>query len=569
MGIIEYFGLRPLQRRDPGPLGVVMQDVQGGADLDAADLQQLATARRSLESAAVTADHRRALALLTNASVELQGIVRQNHAQVAELRQEIEVERNQRLLERGDEVDTDDESSSSSSSDDEDWDERWDIIVPADNPRGWDKKRVAVADLKDPLWIQTGHQDFQHAYLEQLDLTSSEPWMLSGTPFVWALAQDAQAIQNLIKHPEPKETSASDGESSGFVAMEAEELHPERKDEGELVNYPGDKLPTGLDLPLPYREKGDGESVQHAYKKVTGTLYGKEEMKPTDVVQGLGNCYFMGSIAALTTTPSGREALKRRVGRVKGAEPDGDGNVTAWLPVMSKKDGGEILVCAGRGASTDAPPPLWIALLEQQHAREAGGYKNVEGGTAETAFGHLGIESETLEVLRMPAKELREWFLARGDCPIVMGTPMSYGKKPSGGAAERVPFRALPFLYCEDLQASMPKRLQVRPDATGAIEFDGKTVAHLLDKDGKAPAEDPRWISEPLVFVSQALAERLRISCMPHFENPKKLSAAHLYTVAKVQDDGVDVWDQLSRKSLFLSYAEISASIRTVSVAKL
>lgn len=556
MGIIEYFGLRPLQRRN--------------ASLDADDLQQLGIARRTLESAAVTADHRRALELLSRASIEVQGIVRQDHALVAELRQEIEAERAQRLLEmREEEQGGSDDETSSSSSDDEDWDEHWEIIVRADNPRGWDKARVAVADLKDPLWIQTGHQEFQHVFRAQLDLTASTPWMLAGTPYVWALAQDAQAIQSLIQHPEPKEASTSNGDSSGFVAMESEELHPERRDEGELVNYPGDKLPDDLDLPAPYRSEGDGESVQHAYKKVTGALYGKEEMKPTDVVQGLGNCYFMGSIAALTTTGAGRDALKKRVSQVKGAEPDGDGHVTAWLPVMSKKGGGEILVCAGRGASADAPPPLWVALLEQQHAREAGGYQNVDGGTAETAFGHLGIESETLDVLRMPAKELREWFLARGDCPIVMGTPMSYGKKPSGGAAQRVPFRALQFLYCEDLQADIPKRLQVKPDAAGAIEFEGKTVAHLLDKDGKPPAQDPGWISEPVAFVSRTLAERLRISCMPQFENPKKLSGAHLYTVAKVHDDGVDVWDQLSRKPLFLTYADISASIRTVSVAKL
>ncbi len=92
MGIIEFFGLRPVRQRDAEPQGQEMQVL-----LDDGDRQVLDTVRRTLDEAAVTDRDDLAIALLARAVQELQGVARQDHPRVAELRREIDEHRAERL----------------------------------------------------------------------------------------------------------------------------------------------------------------------------------------------------------------------------------------------------------------------------------------------------------------------------------------------------------------------------------------------------------------------------------------------------------------------------------------
>jgi hypothetical protein len=290
------------------------------------------------------------------------------------------------------------------------------------------------------------------------------------------------------------------------------------------------------------------------------------------VVQGVGNCYFMASLSALAGTAVGRQLLAQRLAEVSNS----GGPVEAWLPALRKLDGTEVLASAGYGAPVDHPPPLWPALLEQAFAAKRGGYNGMDGGTAAEAFDFLGIGSETIQVMRMPAQDLKQWFLARDGCAFVLGTPMGWGGKGSGpgmividGGDRKVPFAGvpiwgLPHVTCWAL--GQPTR-PVQVGADGKVLCDGRHLGHLLDEGGKPPGGNPRWMSAHMEYATDVEPTSAVLSCNVVYEALDGLASQHEYAVVAVSAKGVTVRDTQAKSRRELSYAEISGSMMWASAA--
>jgi hypothetical protein len=138
------------------------------------------------------------------------------------------------------------------------------------------------------------------------------------------------------------------------------------------------------------------------YDKATGTPFVKggddRAIHPNDVSQGgLGDCYFIASLAAIAHTNPG--VLER------GIRDRGDGSyvVTFYDPGVFGTSKKEIVVTAEfprkngnwvfaqPGDRDGANEELWVMLYEKAYAQwqGSGSYKEIEGGTPATAMKHI------------------------------------------------------------------------------------------------------------------------------------------------------------------------------------
>ncbi len=438
-------------------------------------------------------------------------------------------------------------------------DDRHSFIVELGKAPGWADEKRAAQDFPPRLFVYLGGERILETTLENVDL---ENWkMREPDQMFLRLGETRQALLNFIQNPpEPDSDSSFESEEEPILR-------------GPVFDrsYAGDTPPPELKLPKPYVDKHDG--LEHRFRKVKGAVFGNSgEPDPDDVVQGVGNCYFMASLAALAGTAVGRQ----RLAQLMAERPNSGAQVEAWLPTLRTQDGMEVLASAGFGAPVDDLPPLWPALLEQAFAAKRGGYNEMDGGAATEAFDFLGIGSETIEVMRMPAQDLKQWFLDREGCAFVLGTPKSWGGQGGGlsmfvvdGGDKKVPFAGLPIwglphIICWAL--GKPAR-PVQVDADGKVSCDGRHLGHLLDEGGSPPAGNPRWMSARMEYAETVEPASAILSCKVVHEALDGLATQHEYAVVAVSAGGVTVRDTQAKTRRELSYVEISRAMAWASAA--
>lgn len=386
------------------------------------------------------------------------------------------------------------------------------------------------------------------------------------------------------------------------------------------------------DLPAPYSSEYEGIFY---YKKIDGAAFLEDGPSPEDVIQGIGNCYFMAALACLSVLPSGKALLRDRV-KTLGS----DGNVSAWLPVRQTNEGEELFACAGGGKRTGEKIALWPALLEQEFAKIKGGYSAIEGGIAETAFAALGLACETVQVNGWAPDKIRDWFVERRQWALLIGTAKGWGAaedefiEAAADQLQSVEIKSVQaFLVCgEDgvVRTSTGERLGAFHDRSGKrpeeyddhwldirrrgrFEFDpryaayapllkinleqqgmnipyiqgdqhceideqacvmhgGQIMCWLVDADGRklGEAKGGPWHAKRLSFEGvEAASDWFYIRALKNYVYNEKLSTPHQYAVKKVEESGIVLWNTDGGRDVFLTYAEVGKSVKTLSASKL
>ncbi len=188
--------------------------------------------------------------------------------------------------------------------------------------------------------------------------------------------------------------------------------------EGQAGKLPGLARPVPPPPPPPPNPDFDatGALAGVSYAPVDGELFvgganGEPAIHPSDVTQGyLGDCYFLSSLAALATTPRGRDWLANHI--VK----DGDTyavtfyerkalgefepvrvRVSSEFPMVpGSPNNDDMPVFAKFGdRGVDGRLEVWVMAYEKAYAQYFGGYKKIEGGWGGAAMEAItGVSSE-------------------------------------------------------------------------------------------------------------------------------------------------------------------------------
>jgi len=151
-----------------------------------------------------------------------------------------------------------------------------------------------------------------------------------------------------------------------------------------------------------------------AYGAVVGQPFisgpgGESPIHPSDVTQGgLGDCYFLSSLAALANTERGRDLIANNIQRNPDSltytvylyERDASGNLVR-VPVVVSPDfpldssGNPVFAKAGDSDPATGDQELWVMLYEKAYAKHMGGYAVTQAGWGAAALEILtGVPSQ-------------------------------------------------------------------------------------------------------------------------------------------------------------------------------
>ena len=163
------------------------------------------------------------------------------------------------------------------------------------------------------------------------------------------------------------------------------------------------------------------------------------DIHPNDVNQGaIGDCYLVGSLAALANTEDGREAIRDCIGEYNEETNeytvylyDKRGNreafqVSAEFPL--DENGDPVFAQPGDTSGDDAE--LWVMLIEKAYAQRRGGYHRIVGGwPGDMMEAITGVDSTVYQASDVTIGDLADAYEA-GDAialPSLVNTKIEIG----------------------------------------------------------------------------------------------------------------------------------------------
>lgn len=167
-----------------------------------------------------------------------------------------------------------------------------------------------------------------------------------------------------------------------------------------------------------------------------------DSIKPEAIDQGqVGDCYFLASVAAMASTPEGKESLKNMI------EDHGDGTYTVTFPDDPKRHITVDEPTQSELAHSAAPTSngIWVAVLEKAYGQYYGRETDTLTRVRSDAIGNGGLSQETLKLLSgrgvetddlySSSKEETHRRLAKAmdfDRPVVADISYEKGEKDAG-----------------------------------------------------------------------------------------------------------------------------------------
>jgi hypothetical protein len=456
-----------------------------------------------------------------------------------------------------------DDDSTSESDDDEAGPIKWTVVLLDDGEPGYKEETVLPESLPDTLWILS----WTGGKVEEVPKKEINPdgYAHNGKMFL-RMAKAPEALNRYHANPPKPDDSSSELPAVAVVFRPAPDpTYRHKYDEGQ---EPPSTLPKIFS-----HEELQGE---YYFRKVTGKVFCGEP-DPENVLQGIGNCYFMASLASIAATDQGKKFLKDKLKSLCG---DTD-QTTDWVPAMTTKDGEELFACGNRGKKIgDENAALWPVILEKDFAnKKKGGYNAIVGGTGDNAFAELGLNAETLRPRGKPTKFIKAWLEQHTDCALVLGTPFGWGKSETGFTEARDQWEVreigLP-LNVSDLNGfqlvltGKTKKLTATANEKGEIRIDGNgaVIGNILSKDNKPPGEDPNWSGEQIKLIDKKLSTAISCGFTFEFEKEESLSPRHQYAIKKVESDGLVLWDTDAGREVILEFDKVGKSVASITAGK-
>lgn len=447
--------------------------------------------------------------------------------------------------------------------DDGDDDLQWPVIV-AGGDKGWHEQTVPRKSLPAKLWIL----GFTGTVSQVLKSDIDEDGYRANNSLFWKLSENPEALRQFAANP--PEDNDDDSSETGDDGSEPVVFLP-GPDPSYRHQYGPEKPPSTLPPIFSHAElKGE-----FYYRKVTGKVFCGEP-DPSNVLQGIGDCYFMASLASIAATPQGKAFLKEKMKAVCG---DAD-EATDWVPAMKTADGDELFACGNRGRKVDDEVALWPVLLEKSFAASKGGYNSIVGGTGDNAFAELGLEAQTFHPRGKSANAIKAWLEQHDGCALVLGTPFAWGPSSSGfadGGGEWEARSLSPPLNVSDLGGfklvlkSKDKAFPAIVNANGDITVGGtKVIGSILSRDGKTPGEVPEnWSGEQIKLHDKRLSAFLSGTCTFTFKEEPELSCRHQYAITAVTKNGLFLWNtDGGGGKVFLSFEKVRNSVASITAGK-